>query len=205
MLESVIKISEDLSAIESFGQVFSSVLGWVFTVLYIYQFFYIFVALIHRPLKYKETDQSKKYGIVIAARNEESVLPELLKSVAAQTYPKENITVFVVADNCTDSTAEVARAAGAVVYERHNLEQIGKGFALEFLFDHIKEEMGLRAHDAYIVLDADNVLRPNYVEEMDKTHSAGYNICTSYRNSKNYGTNWISAGYALWLCANRGT
>lgn len=199
MFDSIRAVFEGPCTLESIGICCSMIIGWLFTILYLYQYFYIFVALFHKPLRYPATDQSKRYAVVIAARNEENVLPELLKSLAAQTYPKERLTVFVIADNCTDHTADVARTYGAVVYERQNKEFVGKGYALEFLFDHIKEDYGLCAHDAYIVLDADNVLRPNYVEEMDKAHCAGYNVLTSYRNSKNYGANWISAGYALWF------
>ena len=51
----------------------------------------------------------------------------------------------------------------------------------------------------YFVFDADNVLDRNYIFEMNKTFSNGYDIITSYRNSKNYGDNWITAGYALWF------
>lgn len=184
---------------EIFGNNFTTVMGTVFTLLYLYQFVYIFIALIRRPKQYPTTDQSNHYAVIIAARNEENVLPELLKSVAGQTYPAEKVTVFVVADNCTDTTAATARALGAVVYERQNKERVGKGYALEFLFDHIEADYGITHFKAYIVLDADNVLRPNYIEEMDKVHSAGYRVVTSYRNSKNYGANWVSAGYALWF------
>ena len=184
---------------EAIGTVISSAVGLLFTVLYFYQFVYIFVALVCKPKKYPATDQTKRYATIIAARNEETVLPELLKSIKGQTYPGDRIDIFVVADNCTDHTAEVARSLGAHVYERFNKEQIGKGYALEFLFNHIAEDHGLRAYDAYIVLDADNVLRSNYIEEMDKAYCAGNKVLTSYRNSKNYGKNWISGGYALWF------
>ena len=53
--------------------------------------------------------------------------------------------------------------------------------------------------DGFFVFDADNVLSPNYITEMNKTFSQGYETITSYRNSKNYGDNWITAGYALWF------
>ena len=141
----------------------------------------------------------KHYAAIIAARNEEKVLPELIKSIKGQTYPGELIDIYVVADNCDDKTAQIARELGATVFERQNKEQIGKGYALEFLFHKIGETKGLRAYDAYMVFDADNVLRANYVEEMNKAYQAGYKVLTSYRNSKNYGKNWISAGYALWF------
>ena len=59
--------------------------------------------------------------------------------------------------------------------------------------------MGYDAYDAYIVFDADNILEQNYVTEMNKCFSAGNKIAVGYRNSKNFGDNWISAGYGLWF------
>ncbi|MBQ9097932.1 MAG: glycosyltransferase family 2 protein [Clostridia bacterium] len=171
----------------------------IFAAIYTYQFVYIFISFVRRPLKYPKTDQTKRYAVMIAARNEELVLPELLKSIKGQTYPTDLIDIYVIADNCTDQTAEVARSFGATVYERHNKEQVGKGYALQYLLNFIKEAKGLRYYDAYMVFDADNVLRTNYIEEMDKAYCAGNRILTSYRNSKNYGNSWVSAGYALWF------
>jgi len=184
---------------ERIGHYLMLSLGIVLAAFYAYQFVYIFVAYVHKPLVYPKTDQTKRYALLIAARNEELVLPNLLKSILAQTYPAELLDVYVVADNCTDRTADVAREWGATVYERQNKERVGKGYALEFLFNCLKRDKGLRYYDAYMVIDADNILRANYVEEMDKAHCAGNRILTSYRNSKNYGKNWISAGYSLWF------
>ena len=59
--------------------------------------------------KFKPAKNKHKYGIVIAARNEEKVIGNLLDSINKQDYPKDLLTVFVVADNCTDNTAKVAR------------------------------------------------------------------------------------------------
>ncbi len=189
----------ELSALERTGLLVTAIVGLLFTLCYLHQFFYILLAVLRRPRRYPVTDQSKRYAAIIAARNEERVLPELLKSIASQSYPRELIEIFVVADNCTDGTAAVARTHGATVFERADTARVGKGYALAFLFDRIALERGLDAFDAYLVFDADNVLRPNYFEEMDKAYCAGNRIVTSYRNSKNYGSNWISAGYALWF------
>ena len=104
----------------------------------------------------------------------------------------------MLADNCTDGTALVARAAGATVYEWHNTVRVGKGYALQDLLVHIGQDFP-QGFDGYFVFDADNILAPDYVERMNETFSAGHHIITSYRNSKNYGDNWISAGYALWF------
>lgn len=139
-----------------------------------------------------------RYAVLISARNEELVIGNLLDSISAQDYPSSLVRVFVVADNCTDKTAKVARAHGAIVYERFNDKLVGKGYALEYLLDRIGEEYG-DVFDAYMVFDADNLLSEDYISRMNETFSDGYRIITSYRNSKNYGDNWISAGYALWF------
>ena len=198
-LRQMVSPAGGLNIYETIGFYIVLSVGALFTVFYAYQFVYVFIALIRKPRSYPETDQSKRYAILIAARNEELVLPELLKSIKGQTYPAHLLDMYVIADNCTDHTADVARDYGAIVYERQNKERVGKGYALEFLFNCIKRDKGLRHYDAYMVVDADNVLRSNYVAEMDKAHCAGNKVLTSYRNSKNYGKNWVSAGYALWF------
>ena len=179
-------------------QTINRVLTWVFFVCYSYQFFYIAVSLFRKPRTPKE-GVPHKFAVIISARNEEAVIGGLIDSIKNQTYPSELVTTFVVADNCTDATAEICREAGAVVYERHDLTQIGKGYAIDFLMGKINEDYPEDAFDAFIVFDADNVLENNYIEEINKTYSAGYKVVTSYRNSKNFGDNWISAGYALWF------
>lgn len=174
------------------------IIGIFFILCYAYQAFYILVPFIIKRKPHKET-VIHHIAVLISARNEADVIGHLLDSIALQDYSKDHLKVFVVADNCTDETAAIARQKGAVVYERFNTKKVGKGYALSYLLQHIDRDFGLKTIDAFIVLDADNVLEPNYVTEMNKTYSDGYRITTSYRNSKNYGTNWISAGYALWF------
>ena len=177
---------------------FNSICATIMTALYAYQFVYFFIVLFTRNKKHKKP-RPNRIGILISARNEGEVIKHLIDSINNQTYPHELITTFVCADNCTDNTAESARSSGAVVYERFNTSQVGKGYALNFLLDRIKEDYNWEAYDGFIVLDADNILDKHFVAEMNKTFSDGYRILTSYRNSKNYGDNWISAGYSLWF------
>lgn len=171
----------------------------LFIVCYSYQIFYIIVALIKKPYRYKDTDARHRYAFIISARNEEEVIGELCDSIRAQDYPEELIDIYVVADNCTDSTASVAREHGATVFERNNTEKVGKGYGLTFLFDKIKETRGFEYYKGFFVVDADNILAKNYVFEMNKAVDEGRRIIVCYRNSKNYGDNWISAGYSLWF------
>ena len=171
----------------------------LFMLCYSYQVVYMIISLFIKPKRYDDAPKTNKYAFIISARNEENVIGQLCDCISRQDYPAELITTYIVADNCTDSTADVARSHGAQVYERFNTELIGKGYALTELFEHIKNTVGYDAYDAYIVIDADNILEPNYVTEMNKCFSAGNRIAVGYRNSKNFGDNWISAGYGLWF------
>ena len=169
----------------------------LFFACYVYQFVYIPIAWLPRK---KETLHAPmhRFAVLIAVRNEEAVIGKLIDSIKAQSYPGRLVKIFVAADNCTDATAEAARSHGAEVYERYDMTRRGKGYALDFLLREIK----LRGHgrfDGYIVLDADNVLDRDFILHMNETFSAGHDIVTCYRSSKNYGDNWISAGYALWF------
>ncbi len=174
------------------------IIAAVFFVCYSYQFLYIPLALLKKEPAHKP-EKKNRFAVLVSARNEEKVIGELIKSIHSQSYGRGNIRIFVMADNCTDETARVARNSGASVYKRFNLEKIGKGYALEELLGHISEDYPKNYFDGFFVFDADNVLEENYIEEMNKTFCDGYNIITSYRNSKNYGGNWISAGYSLWF------
>ena len=172
------------------------VIAIIFCICYSYQFLYVIVSLMKKDKPHQET-KAHRFAVVIAARNEETVINHLIDSINTQTYDQGEVTVFVVADNCTDQTAACARKMGAIVYERFDQTKIGKGHAMEFLLNQMEKDYA--PFDGYFVFDADNVLDQNYILEMNKTFSDGYDIITSYRNSKNYGDNWISSGYAIWF------
>ena len=127
------------------------------TICYFYQIVYLFLPLIKKSRPHT-APRLHRYAILIAARNEEAVLPHLLESIRNQDYPPELITTYVVADNCTDRTAEVARKAGARVFSRFSRTEIGKGYALNFLLNQIDHNDDLDSFDAFLIFDADNLL-----------------------------------------------
>ena len=172
------------------------IIGIVFFLCYAYQFLYIPVVWFRRPRPHGQP-KVNDFAVMICARNEQAVIGDLIASLRSQTYDADHIHVFVLADNCTDDTALIARAAGAAVYERFNKTQVGKGYALSALMDHLRRDYP-QGFDGYFVFDADNILSPDYIEQMNRTFSDGHDIVTSYRNSKNYGDNWLSAGSGLW-------
>jgi len=177
-------------------------LNYIFALIFIgcigYQFVYIFIPFLKGARKYKAKKMCK-YAILIPGRNEEKVIPHLIASIKGQSYPEELLDIFVIADNCTDNTAEAARKAGAYhVIERFDKKLIGKGYALDYALNLIKKEFADNHYDGYFVFDADNLLDENFIAEMNKMFSNGHRIITSYRNTKNYGTSWVSAGGSLW-------
>lgn len=174
-------------------KVINYVIMVIFFACYAYQFLYIPIAWLKKQ-KPLPKGLLHRYAVLIAARNEETVIGSLIESIKRQNYPADRIDIYVIADNCTDCTAKAAKSHGATVFERFDKVRIGKGYALNYLLGRIK-----KIYDAYLVFDADNVVDKNFVREINKTFSAGYDIVTSYRNSKNYGDNWISSGYGLWF------
>lgn len=149
--------------------------------------------------KYPVAVEKLKYGIVIAARNEDKVIGNLIQSIYKSDYPQEKIDIFVIAHNCTDKTAEIARKNGAVVYEYNNEHEKTKGYALRHIFRCIEKDYGIKNYDGFHVFDADNILDKNYLNKMNDAFIANnkeYAI-TSFRNSKNFGTNVLTACYGI--------
>ena len=177
-------------------ETFNNLLSILFIICYSYQVLYLIIPLFKINKLKNINDKPNRYALLIAARNEEKVIGNLLDSIKSQTYDKNYYDVYVGADNCTDDTALVAKNKGAIVFERFNNLKIGKGYVLNFLLRNIKKSG--KKYDAYIVFDADNILDSNYLTEINRVFNQGYEAITSYRNSKNYGDNWISAGYGLW-------
>ena len=176
-----------------------NVIGSVLAILMAYKTVYWLIGLFFTR-KFKPAKKKHKYAILIAARNEKNVIGNLLDSINKQDYPSELLTTFVVADNCTDNTAEIARKHGAVCYERFDNEHKTKGFALQYLLEKIGEDYDRMSFEGYFIFDADNLLKNDYISKMNDAFDSGEKIITSYRNTKNFDENWIASTYAIhWI------
>ena len=176
--------------------IFLQMISVLFCLCHLFQLLYFMIGLFPHKQEEKKHLVLHRYAILICARNEEKVIGDLLDNIHHQTYPQELLQPFVMADNCNDDTAMIALSHGAIVYSRHNELEIGKGYALEALLEHIHENHP-QEYDGYFVFDADNILKEDFIEKMNERYSEGFDLITSYRNSKNFGCNWISAGSAL--------
>ena len=196
MIENIIKIiGESYETSRNVYNIIGSILGFLLA----YKAVFFAIGFLFTR-KFKPAKNKHKYAILIAARNEESVIGNLLESINKQDYPKDLLTVFVVADNCTDNTAKIARSHGAICYERFDNERKTKGFALQYLFNQIEKDYKINSFEGYFIFDADNLLNKNYITIMNDAFDSGEKIITSYRNTKNFDENWIASTYALhWL------
>ncbi len=170
-------------------------LVWIITIFWLYQILVSLCSLVKikdKPLKEKK---DHRFMAIIPAHNEEAVVGNLVESLRNQNYNKELYDIYVIADNCTDNTAKIAREAGAIVYERFDSTKKTKGYALDwFLQQKIKENA---PYDAFFVFDADNIVHPDFIKNMNKKLCQGEDVVQGYRDIKNPTDSWITAGYAL--------
>ena len=176
--------------------VFNSIIGAIMTVLFFYQAIFLVVGAVRGEYRHPRAKTLHRYAFLIAAHNEEAVIGNLVRSLIAQDYPRELFEVFVVADACTDSTADAARAAGAIVYERSDLARRGKSWVMDYAFKRILTEYPGR-FEGFFIFDADNLVSPGYTRLMNDAFDQGYMVVTGYRNSKNFGDSWITGGYGI--------
>lgn len=195
----ILNIINSISNFYPLGSKINSIIGTILSVIVIHKAFYFVIGMFFTR-KFKPAKKYHKYGICIAARNEKYVIGNLLDSIKKQDYPSDKYTIFVVADNCTDNTAEIARSKGAICYERFDDKHKTKGFALQFLFKNIEKDYGIENFEGFFIFDADNLLKSNYLSKMNDAFDSGCKIITSYRNTKNFDENWVASTYALhWI------
>ena len=133
-----------------------------------------------RPMDYGAHPAMTRFAVLIAARNEGMVIGPLVESLRQQQYPKELYDIWVIPNNCTDNTAQAARDAGARVLEC-TVPVTCKGEVLRFAYSRLCH----RGYDAYCVFDADNVVHPEFLQEMNNAYCCGARAAQGYRDSKN--------------------
>ncbi|MBR1376216.1 MAG: glycosyltransferase family 2 protein [Bacilli bacterium] len=134
-----------------------------------------------------------RFAILIAARNEEKVIGNLIGSLKKQNYPEDLYKIYVIANNCTDNTAKVAKKAGAELLPCE-VPVKTKGDVLKHIFAKFMDKDDV---DAFAIFDADNIVDPNFLKEMNNALLSGFNVAEGNRDSKNVTDNWLSGSYSL--------
>ena len=170
-------------------------LVYILIVFWIYQLSISLCSLIKFKEKKLITNKKHKFMAIIPAHNEEMVIENLVESLKCQDYDKDLYDIYVIADNCTDNTAEIAKKAGAIVYKRFDETKKTKGYALDwFLKQKIEENAD---YDAFLVFDADNIVDKNFIKVMNRKLCQGEEVVQGYKDIKNPSESWVSAGYAF--------
>lgn len=181
--------------LRAFLTVFSIILQAVSLPIGIY---YVIVGLCgFLPIKDRNpklTDKIHTFALIISAHNEEAVIANMVESLKELDYPKDAYDIFVIADNCSDATADAARKAGAEVYERFDAHRRGKGYALEWMFDKLFRMK--KQYDYISVFDADNLVDKNYLKAMNEKARRGFKVVQGFLDSKNPYDSWITAAYS---------
>ncbi len=170
-------------------------LVWIITIFWLYQIIVSICSLVKLKEKPILEEKNNRFMAIIPAHNESNVIKNLVESLKRQDYPKELYDIYVIADNCTDDTAKIAKDAGAIVMERNDPEHKTKGYALQWFLQKKIEENA--QYDAFCIFDADNIVDKNFLKSMNKKLCQGEDVVQGYRDIKNPTDSWVSAGYAL--------
>ena len=171
--------------------VFLIVLG-VACLLFAYRVIYAIMAF-GKDIQFKDAKENHRFAVLIPARNESKVIRDLFEALKHQEYDASKIDTYVIVKDPKDETIKIASEYGINVFV--NPDQKCKGDALDFAIKNIYEKQ--EQYDAFVIFDADNIPKQNFIKEINKALDAGYDIGTGYRNSKNWNDNWVSAGSSM--------
>lgn len=146
-------------------------MGIPFLFISLYLFLVIFLGSFGRRYKPQTSSELKKFTVVIPAHNEEKILENSLRSILDIDYPRSCFDVYVIADNCSDQTAAVAKRMGVCCLERFDAGNMGKGYALQWFFDYTIENNFL--NDIFLIIDADTIVSRNILKEMNTRFCQG--------------------------------
>lgn len=172
-------------------------IGFIFQVVYI-----LFIWL--RPKHFPEAKTLRKFGIVIAAHNEEEVIGHTVRYMLEKlNYPKDRYDLFVVCHNCTDNTAKVAREAGANIVI---LEDPDPSHAMEAypVARGVQELIARGGYDIFVRFDADNLPHPDYLRKMNDAFETGVEIARGFEASTNLKqNNWTKVSGTYYIRDSR--
>ena len=147
----------------------------------------ILTLMSHAPPVALRSSRRLRFDVIVPAHNEAAVIEGVVASLRKLDWPADGFRVLVIADNCSDSTAVLARAAGAEVLERHDTERRGKGYALAFAFQ------ASQAHGwayAVVVVDADTEVSPNLLEAFATRIENGAAVIQAHYRVLNSQASW---------------
>ena len=144
---------------------------------------------------YSKKNKKHKFMILIAARNEEKVLGNLIDSLNNQKYDKSLYKICVIPNNCSDNTKKIALDKKCLVIEP-NFNPKTKGEVLNYAFNYFQDD---KSFDTYVIFDADNVVDRYFLKHMNSKLNSGYKVVQGFRDTKNLYDNYLSGSYAIFF------
>jgi cellulose synthase/poly-beta-1,6-N-acetylglucosamine synthase-like glycosyltransferase len=176
--------------------IFVQVLLPIVSVLTGVYFLIIFLSSPRRPKRPLPTGTPvKRILVLVPARNEAKVINRLLDSLRQVSYPAGLLDVLVLADNCTDQTADVAREAGFKVMVRNDLSGQSKAFALHWAF--YRQNLINAGYDAITILDADSIVDPNFFRYVEAELRQGTQVIQGNRGALNTGESVFTSAMSI--------
>ena len=177
--------------------VFDYIMVPIQIIIFLFTMYYFMIGFcgMWRKKEIKITTPQKTFAVIVAAHNEEQVIGQLIDNLQTLDYPKELYDIYVIADNCEDHTASIAKEYGAIVCERTSEGNRGKGFALEWMFNKLFTLE--RQYDAVAIFDADNLVHPKFLFEMNNRLCKGDKLVQGYLDAKNPYDTWVSGTFAI--------
>ena len=173
-----------------------TILGIISVVLVLYSLYFGIFVVIGLPKKFvefPEAEEKKHFAVLIPARNEEAVIGDLLDSLHAMDYPRDRFDTYVIVNHCTDQTEAVARAHGAKILDCRE-DTKTKGDVMKYAFKTLADHTEI---DAYAVFDADNLVDPAFLTEMNKALGTAP-VAQCFRTGKNAAASWVADCYEIY-------
>ena len=162
----------------------------------------IALAGVRAPKLPKPSDHLKRFAIAVPAHNEESIIGQTVAALRSLDYPSELYKIYIVADFCSDQTADEARSQGAICFERKEGERGGKGNALIWLFKQI--QLSCNNFDAIVIFDADTQVEPGFLKAMNNRLNQGALVIQGQHIISNPRAGWFPAlTWAMMTIDNR--
>lgn len=165
--------------------------------LYLFHFiFFAIVGMIHKK-RFPSSNEYSKYGVVISAKDEENVIPRLINSIKSTDYPQDKLDIIIIAHNCVDNTASLAKSLGARVIVYNNENERTLGYAYHYAFKHID----VNKYDGFVFLNADNVLKKDYFKKLNDAfvYYKKNSPITTFRHALNVKDSALAATYAYYF------
>lgn len=179
------------------------IIGFLLLAPFVFWILYLLIlsvaAWTYRNPRILAGNPERKFVLMIPSHDEEMTIRPVIEKVKEVDYPQDMVRLIVLADNCSDRTAEIARDAGAEVWERSDLKKRGKGYVLDWALKRLTDEGA--EYDAVAIIDADTFIDPGFFRGMDRALKNGGQALQGHYSGLNPDESWrtrlLGAAWAL--------